>query len=116
MENYNLLNTINEGADESIYAMPQNIGGSFNFGDNDWQLLPFTAFSNSDQILADSVLYNNLDVISDNKLFDRMKNYESKFNIDSDSFFDKWNKGEIPVTPETYDWISIYKNLFSRSS
>lgn len=112
MEIYNLLDTINKGANENIYAMPQNIGGNFNFGENDWQPLPFTSFSCQDQILADSILYNNLDVISNSQSFDRLKIYEHKFNISSEEFYERWIKGEAQTNEEVHDWMAVYKSLF----
>ena len=113
MSEDNILKSINEGADISIIPEPSiGIGGgSFNLGENDWQLAPDTIFRHSDQILSDKILYNNLDIISDYQLFERMKNYEQKFNLSSEKFYKKWIGGKIEPIPEFYDWVSIYKNL-----
>ena len=111
-----IIQSINLGADVSINLRPTiDIIGNFDSGENNWQSIPDSSASSSDQILFDNALYNNLDFISNNKLFERLKNYEQNFNLSSEEFYNKWKRGEIIATPETYDWIAIYKNLLIKA-
>lgn len=96
--------TSDESTATSVAPKPQ-----FNFGENDWYPTPNTIFRNLDRRLIDEVLYNNLDIISDYQLFERIKNYESKFNISSEKFYQRWINGDYESRPEFYDWMSIYK-------
>ena len=80
----------------------------------DYLRSPLTSpYDDSDQKLFDSVLYNNLDIISNNKLFKRLKDYEQKYGFSSSEFYKKWVKGEISSSSEVFDWMILYKNLFN---
>lgn len=74
--------------------------------------LPVSEFNSIDQFIFDQILDNNFDIISSNRLFDKIKNYEHEYNTPSDIFFEKWLKGEVPPSPAIHDWMNTYKNLF----
>lgn len=108
----NIIQSVNQGADDSINLKPPiDIVGNLDSGENDWQSIPDSSLSSSDLSLFDNALYNNLDFISNNKLFERLKNYEQKFNLSSEEFYRDWIEGKLEPKPEFYDWVSIYKNL-----
>lgn len=73
-----------------------------------------SAFTNEDQKLFDYALSNNLDIISNNRLFDELKKYERMFHSSSEEFYDGWMKGEKLSTPEIHRWMSIYRDLLSK--
>ena len=111
-EDLNIVQSINQGADISINSKPTlDIIGSFDSGESDWQSIPDSSVSNHDQIRFDNALYNNLDLISNNRLFERLKNYEQSFGFSSEEFYEKWVGGGLEPRQEFYDWASVYKNL-----
>lgn len=111
-EDLNIIQSISEGADASINLKPTlDIVGGFNNGVNDWRSISDSSVSNIDQINFDNALYNNLDLISNNKLFERLKNYEQCFGYSGEEFYKKWVGGELEPRHEFYDWATVYKNL-----
>ncbi|HCY17745.1 TPA: hypothetical protein DHT42_00890 [Candidatus Nomurabacteria bacterium] len=115
-EDLNIIQSINQGADISINSKPTlDIVGSFDGGQNDWQSIPDSSFGSSDQVKFDNALYNNLDLISNNKLFERLKNYEQRFGFSSEEFYKNWIGGGLEPRQEFYDWASVYKNLLIHS-
>lgn len=111
-EDLNIIQSINEGADDSINSKPTiDIVGGFNSGVSDWQSIFDSSVNNFDQVNFDNVLYNNLDLISNYRLFERLKNYEHGFGYSSDDFYKKWIEGKLEPRKEFYDWATVYKNL-----
>ena len=81
------------------------------FAEQNWTSNASSAFTYKDQALYDKVLYNNLDIISSNKNLTKIKNYEYEFNMPSNVFFTKWYRGELPSSPKTHDWATLYKRI-----
>ena len=86
-----------------------HVAATFGFGDV--QKNSDLNVYNSAQIFFDSALYNNLDIISNNRLYEKLKDYENKFNSPSEDFYKKWVNGNEISNPDTYDWMTLYKNL-----
>ncbi|XOB46320.1 MAG: hypothetical protein ACKKMV_02625 [Candidatus Nealsonbacteria bacterium] len=76
------------------------------------KLLESSAYTNADRDYFDNVLYD-IDILSNNLLFNSMKDYEHEFGISSKDFFEKWKEGKAPSNLEIHEWMSIYKNLLS---
>jgi malate synthase len=91
-----------------------NIGGSFNLGEINLQPNLDLNIYNYSQASFDNALYNNLDLISNNRLYEKLKNYEQIFGYSSEEFYKKWISGEREPRGEFYDWASLYKNLLIR--
>lgn len=114
-EEFNLMKSIDMDGGGNINMRLESatdIASVFYFASNDWQLSPNSNFSHNDQILFSNALYNNLDIVSNDKMFDKLKNYEQKFRLSSEDFYKKWMNGEMASSPEFYDWVAIFKGLY----
>ncbi len=117
MQVKNIIKTVyndpNEGTEITVGGLAMSdaagLGSCF---ENDWGVTPMSSFSDKDQTLFDKVLYNNLNTISNNKLVERLENYEREFGCSSSKFYDKWKQGDWPSGPEAHEWAILYKNLF----
>ncbi|MEN9328646.1 MAG: hypothetical protein RI947_1454 [Candidatus Parcubacteria bacterium] len=85
--------------------------GLSTISEQSWTSNASSAFTFKDQTLYDKVLYNNLDIVSSNKNLTKIKNYEYEFNMPSNVFFTKWYTGELPSSPKTHDWATLYKRI-----
>lgn len=111
---FSIVYSINNGADISINLKKPtaiNIVGNLSNKGDSWQSVSISSSGVFDQGLFDSALYNNLDLISNNRLYERLKNYENKFKDTSEDFYKKWMEGKTVSTPDIYDWMNIYKSL-----
>lgn len=70
-----------------------------------------THYDEEDQSLIDSILRNCQDILSNNVLFNRLKDYEAKFRSTSQDFFEKWSNGETQTNPEIHDWMAIHRSF-----
>jgi len=91
--------------------LPLDLGSSILFTKEDFDSSP-TYYSKIYQDLFDTAIYNNLDMISNNKSFHIIKNYEEEFNESSENFYKRWIKGEINPTPKIHVWMNLYQELF----
>jgi hypothetical protein len=73
---------------------------------------PLSAFTSQDQFRFDEILNNNFNIVSNSKLFERVKDYENVFKYSSDDFVKLWSRGDIKSTPAIHDWMNIYKDLY----
>ncbi len=70
-----------------------------------------SGFSNSDLKRLNKIVYNFQDTLPHTVIFEKVKKYEHRFNLKSEDFHTKWELGELPATPEFYDWNNSYKTL-----
>ncbi len=50
-----------------------------------------------------------LEVPPDKTVQDFVNEYEEKYGMTSDEFYDKWQRGEIDDTPEINEWAGYYR-------
>lgn len=86
--------------------------GDFVFSEDYWKSGSPVSLTEDDQFLFNEILYNNLDLISTDRLLDRIKNYENEFRCSSEDFFERWIRGEVESSPKIHDWMNTYQNLF----
>jgi hypothetical protein len=114
MENsINYLKNINAGIDDVFASNKrayQFISDNSCFSSD--SIATSSTFSNNDQSKIDAALFN-VDIISNNLAFQKIKDKEHKYKTSSSEFFKKWMNGEIASSPEIIDWMNSYQNLLS---
>lgn len=70
-----------------------------------------SSFTRDDRDNVNHLILTYFDVITQDNIFIQIKNYEDKFKITSDEFYEKWKKGLISREPETNEWASLYRNI-----
>jgi hypothetical protein len=117
MDEVKLLQRFTKGVDEDIDLQkpPIDMAGDLVYAKNDFQVSP-SSYIESEQEVFDNALYNNLDIVSNNKLFERLKDYEQEYGDSSDDFYEKWMNGEIASNPDIQEWMMIYKNILMNNN
>lgn len=98
----------------STHISDINKAGDFIVNTDYWYSVSPSSLTEDDQFIFNEILYNNLDLVSTDRLFDRVKDYENEFKHSSEDFFKKWISGKVDSSPEIHDWMNTYQNLFEK--
>ncbi len=63
----------------------------------------------------DSLISTYFDIVTQNRLFEKIQEYEDENKIRSDEFYERWTRGAMPKDSENYDWARFHRNLFGNS-
>lgn len=70
-----------------------------------------SSFTYEDRDNINYLILRYFDIITQDNIFIKIKNYEDKFKITSDEFYEKWKKGLVSGVPETNEWASLHRNM-----
>jgi hypothetical protein len=77
-------------------------------------ILADQAVNNSDDpfcFISENIINDYLGMLSSGKVFEKVKDYESKYGLLSEEYLKKWEKGEVVPSEDERSWMRYYRSL-----
>lgn len=65
-----------------------------------------------EQNRLDTLIAMNFNIIPNNFAYETLKEYENKYQMVSEKFYTRWQKGLEQHNIEIHNWMNIYKTLY----